>query len=355
MKTIATYIIAFTLLLIPTITKAAPTPDHLALPDLVAHADRWPATVTVNRDFHFTSGKNINNGDKILVDAFDGRQLYVENAGRDIRFIILPTDCDFLDAANSAWSALTPAQRALDPDALAADRSLWPNQIKLRTNIQTGTGLKIPAGTVLDTYGFSPQGVSALTPKPGDFVNIAYDATDAVERARQTLLIDVDKRPAWIVETLKPLLVDMTGKPYVDDHLDDKQFFLLYFSGKRCPRSVQISPRFVSMVADLSVKYPTLQAVLIAEDNDNPTMLQYMSDEKMPFPGVTPDDLQTKAPQFFNDYNKNIGLLPEMIVVDRFGNVLKDSDDHHGHYDPDTFLDQLPAFLAAHTAAAQPQ
>jgi hypothetical protein len=328
----------------------AAAPDHLTLADLVNHADRWPAMVTVNRDFNFTSGKSVKTGEQIQVDKFDGRQLYVENSGHNIRFIILPTDCDFLDGANAAWSALTPAQRSLDAAALAADRSLWPTKVKLLGPINTGDGQKLAAGLELTAYEYTPDGISTLSPKKRQFLKLDYVETDAVARARQALLLDKEKRPAFMVESLRPLLVDMTGKHFVDDQLNDKQLFLLYFGGKRCPRCLQISPRLISMAGDLTAKYPKLQIVLIGEDDDTPTMLQYMSEKKMPFPAVNPDDLQDVAPQFF-DYTKGGGLLPEMILVDRFGNVLKDSDDHRGHYDPDLFLDQLPAFLASQTAA----
>src|SRR5690606_37886238 len=96
---------------------------------LRSHPERWPAQVTLPRDFKFNGGKSALKGQKVQVLELNGTELLVD-AGNDLVFNLPVADSNFLVAANSAWSALTPAQRELDAKALIADASLWPLRVK---------------------------------------------------------------------------------------------------------------------------------------------------------------------------------------------------------------------------------
>ncbi len=86
-------------------------PQTLTLQDLVNRPDHWPPTVTVQRDFIFNNGVAVHTGDAARIIHFDGARLLLI-AGKNIRFQVKPEDCDLLNAANQAWSALTPACNA---------------------------------------------------------------------------------------------------------------------------------------------------------------------------------------------------------------------------------------------------
>jgi hypothetical protein len=343
----ANFYVAAGLALIFTAMAWADPPDQLTLNDLVNHPDRWPDSVTVNRSFQFNGGGSVSSGQTVLFDGFDNGQLLVETTDHTLQFDINSTDCNLVDAANAAWSKLTPAQRALDMTALAADRSLWPEKAKLKAALTLDNNQNVAAGTELPLAGVTANNVSLAMQSQVGGITVDPGNTDVIARARLLILTDPDKRPPRVADALSPLLIDSTGQKHVDDHLADKKYFLLYFGGKRCPRCVQISPQLVTIVTLLQPAHPELQVVLMSEDDQGDqlgTTLQYMKDEQMPWPAVTWDTMGQNCPGFVT-YTQDSGLLPEFVLVDRYGNVKADSDDHHGHYDPEAFINNLPKTL----------
>jgi hypothetical protein len=106
----------------------------LSLPDLVNRPDRWPTTVILQREFKFTNGTVFHQGDKVRVVRFDGSRVLVAAPGNQL-LATTPVDCGLLDAANQAWAALTPEQRAVDPGSLALAPSLWPLRVVTTVSI----------------------------------------------------------------------------------------------------------------------------------------------------------------------------------------------------------------------------
>ena len=89
---------------------AVAPPDTLTLRDLVNHPERWPATVTLTRDYRFTSGAVAHQGDKARVLKFDGAQVGL--AVGKVMFRDKPESCGMARGRQLvAWAPLTPAQR----------------------------------------------------------------------------------------------------------------------------------------------------------------------------------------------------------------------------------------------------
>jgi thiol-disulfide isomerase/thioredoxin len=327
-------------------TPAAP-PDTLILKDLVNRPDRWPTTVNIPHDFHFSNGAVVQAGDKARVAHFDG-SLVLLISSNNVRFAAKPDDVGLLDAANQAWSALTPAQRAIDPESLAADQSLWPVQVKVIVDINSSFG-KMRAGTAVSVIAVTPKGPKLGWPNTPNQITVPFDTTDIFETARNLALIDPSKRPSRIAAALENIMVDADGKPFHDDHLQDKQIFALYIGAGWCPPCRAFSPDFVAFLNDAMPKHPELAAVFLSEDRQLGDMYAYMKDEKMPNPAVTPDEFKRSA--LLLSYAAEI--IPELVIVDRSGKILACNDDFHGNRaDLKDTIAQLGQLLA--TPATQP-
>lgn len=305
---------------------AAAPPDTLTLADLVNRPDRWPATVTVPQDMHFTNGAVVHAGDKAKVVVFDGRRLGLA-VGR-IQFVAAPQDVGFLDAANQQWAALTVPQRAIDPESLPDDQSLWPVKIALTGGINCGFG-RLPAGTEVSLLGVTKQSPIFAWPNSNNRVSTDFNGTDIINRARKLVLIDPAQRPSRIAAALDGIMIDADGKPYHDEHLQDKKFFALYFGAGWCPPCRTFSPDLVKFATDALPRHPELAIVLLSNEHQPQDTLAYMKDEKMPFPAVQPAQLDQCS--LLTAYASTTKLIPHFVVVDRFGKVLVDNTDGQGN------------------------
>jgi hypothetical protein len=324
-----------------TFAAAPPPPDQLTLQDLVNHPERWPTTVTLQKDYRLGGGVTLHKGDKESVQNFDGRQVTILING-DTLFNLAPAACGFLDAANAEWSKLTPAQRTLDKQTIIADRSLWPQKVAMTSTVQFNGGNRLDEGKEYDLSMIEPDQIDLQVPPNEQTYPLDYTNTDIMKRARELAGMDAAQRPPRIANLLKGQLVDSSGKPVDAGDMADKKLFLLYFGGKHCPRCVQTTPLLVSTMTDLQPKHPDLQVVLCGEDEQTADMLQYMIDDKITWPALPMENRRHNRVYFFS-YTKGGGLLPELVLVDRAGNVLADSDDHRGHFDPVDFIQKLPA------------
>ena len=325
---------------------AAAPPETLALADLANRPDRWPATVTLQRDLHFTSGLVMHQGDQLRLLRFDGSQAQVADASRHL-FNLKPEDCGLLDAANQAWAALTPAQRAVAPETLAGDLSLWPVRVAVNTAISCTLG-KLPAGTEVALLTVSPKGADVAWPNSPSRLSLDFGSIDLIARARQLALIAPDQRPSRIAAALQDILVGADGKPYHDEHLGDKKIFALYFGAGWCPPCQAFSPDFVKFVHDAMPRHPELAVVFLSDDKQLADMLAYMQKEEMTFPAVPPKGVTHSSP--LSDYE--VQLIPHLIIVDRFGKVLANSDDGRGNrIDPMDTVAALGKILAAPPSA----
>jgi len=323
------------------VSFAAAPPDRLVLTDLTNRPDRWPQSVTLKADFQFDGGKSAHRGQVVALEQFDGSNVLVA-ADADLWFNVTPDQCDLLDAANQAWAKLTPAQRAVDPDSLSADRSLWPEQIKLRSDGSWDDGTKVAAGIEVDVAKITPQQVWLAPPHRTKHYQTDIASTDVFERARQIASLDRGKRPPRVADALRTHLLNATGQPYADEHLGDKQFFVLYFGASWCPPCGRFMPQFVNFMKDLQPKHSELQVIMLNEDKQVADMLKDMTQENMPWPAVPPDALPERVP--ITIYES--GNIPQLVIVDRFGTVLADNCDDKGNLsDPMDTLHQLPKLL----------
>jgi len=305
---------------------AAP-PAQLALNDLVNRPDRLPPAVTLKRAFDFGGGQSAKVGQSVKVLEFNGSEVVVD-AGNDLLFGVAPGDCDLVEAANKAWAALTPAQRAVDVATVLADSSLWPEKVTCHAAFELNSGAVLPGGTEYDFLTADANGVRIFAAKEGAALTADLSQTDLIARARQRALVEPEKRAARLPAALKGALVDIEGKPLTGDGYASAKVFVLYYGASWCGPCRKFSPTLVDFANKSRADNPGLAFVLMSNDQDPKDMLGYMKEEKMPWPALPLEKLK-KSPLFMGYTGQYIPLL---VVVDRYGKVLASSVDASGNY-----------------------
>ncbi len=294
--------------------------EALTLQNLVGRPDLWPASVTLTKGFTFASGKGAKAGQTVKVLEFDGAQVVVD-AGNDVVFALTPGDCDLLLAANKAWALWTPAQRAVDPQTLLKDASLWPERVTCFAEFGLDDGTRLAPDSEYDFLAYEPTGVKLYSREHSTQLYADLQQTDLVARARQRALIAPEARPSRIAALLKGKLVDAEGKPFTNPALDSAQIYVLYFSASWCGPCRKFSPRLIEFVNKVAKDNPRLATVLMSNDKVPDEMLAYMKDEKMPWPALPLASLQA-TPLLLG---LAAGSIPHLVVLDRHGLVLASS------------------------------
>jgi len=326
--------------LAPLSAQAAP-PETLAIRDLANRPDRWPATVKLARDFGFSGGMSAKAGQAVKIVEFGGAQVLVD-AGNDLIFEIAPADCDLLAGANEAWKALTPAQRALEPAALEKDSSLWPERATCLSGFVLEDGAELAPGLEYEFLGLENGEVKLWSKEHKSTLFATVAQTDLVVRARQRLLLEPDKRTSRIAAALAKGLVDSAGKPVTGEAAAKAKVYVLYFGASWCQPCRKFSPSLVKFANESAAANPFLFTALMSSDEKDPDMLEYMQEEKMPWPALPLASLQA-TPTLLGHA---IGSIPHMVVLDRWGKVLTSSMQGGRYVGPDKALEDLKKLLA---------
>jgi nucleoredoxin len=321
--------------------QAKPPVETLALRDLVQRPDRWPASVTLKRDLQHPSGATARAGQAVKVVEFNGIQLTVD-AGNQLSFEIGPEDCDLLEAANLAWAALTPAQRAIEPKTLIEDASLWPERTVCSGDFLLEDGTTLPAGAEYDFISLDAEGVKMWSKEHGAMLLTDLAQTDVIARARKIALVEPGKRPSRIAAALKTSLVDSGGKPFSSPAIDDARVYVLYFGASWCGPCRKFSPGLVRFATNAAKDHPRLATVLLSNDKKDADMRRYMTEEKMPWPAMPLATLR-ETPLLMS---LSAGYIPHLVVLDRHGKVLASSVENGQYVGPDRALEKLEGLLA---------
>ncbi len=290
--------------------------DTLTLANLANRPDLWPATVTLGRAFEFGGGASAQAGQIVRVLGFDGTEVVVD-AGNELVFGVAPADVNLLAAANQAWALLTPAQRAVEPQMLLQDASLWPERVTAFAGFALDNGTELAPNGEYELLSYTREGVKLYSGQHNTILTAELGATDLVARARQRVLIEPAKRPARIAAALRGKLVDTDGKPFASPALEDARLYVLYFGASWCGPCRKFSPRLVEFVRAAAAAHPRLATVLVSNDKEDADMLGYMRAEEMPWPALPLAALRT-SPVLLGLAGRSI---PHLVVVDRHGFV----------------------------------
>jgi thiol-disulfide isomerase/thioredoxin len=230
--------------------------------------------------------------------------------------------CDLLDAANAGWSKLTPPQRALDAASVMDDASLWPDEVKTRRPVRVdgplGLQKTLPAGTPLWLAVYDKQGVYLYPPGLETHVNVKFEGTDMLAVAREKVLIEKEKRPSRLIDGLRSIMLDSSGKPFTNPGLDDTKVFIFYYGANWCQPCHQFSPLLVKWVNENAAKNPHMTVVMLDADEKDADMLKYLTDEKMPWPTVR---MTAWKQSHVFAANQREGY-PQLLITDRWGKII---------------------------------
>jgi hypothetical protein len=281
----------------------------LTWPDLVNHPERWPTETKLNVQLKFKSGV-LPAGTAVHIETVTptGAQLI---APQGFLFNVDAKSCDLLPAANAIWTKLTPEQQALTPAKLAADPTLWPGKVKL---IEAGTfgPIKLAAGTEWPVMHVKPDGVGLAHPKSNEMLVMALSYTDLFARARELLLLPVEKRPGHMAALLDGVTIDTTGKPVA---VKPANYYVFYFAASTCPRCKVFTPKFVAHYNQSLADRKDVAVVGWPTDAITPPYLEYARQSSMPWPSLPAERKSLFA-------NLGVFQIPGILVVDRFGNRL---------------------------------
>lgn len=316
--------------------------EHAAftLPLLQGHPERWPEKITLTKELNLEDGSKVKKGKALRLVTFEGRITAVEvETGRAVS--LSPGDCDFVEAANEEWASLNEEQRALSEETLT-EPSLWPMEVFAARTLKTADGIKIPFGTNCDFLDYTPEGGARLyVPSENVVLRVPLRDTNFLFRARKLVLMPRNERPSRIIEALKGQLVNADGVAVPNNRLQKGQLFVLYFGASWSEASKNFTPQLVRFYKQVANDYPNLVVVFLSKDKGEASMRDYMRSAEMPWPAVPP--VKVDSAPFLLAYAS--GAVPQLVVVDRFGAVLADSQANGKARDPKTILWDLGMML----------
>lgn len=325
-------------------TTAAPTPPArpFTWADLVNHPERWPDTTKVNVSLKFSSGA-LAAGSAVRIETVNatGAQLI---APQGFVFNVKPEHCDLLATANAMWAKLTPEQRDLSPQKLAADPTLWPGKVKI---LETGSfgSLNVSAGTEWPLVHVKPDELGIVHPQAKEMLMFALNYTDIFAHARELVLLPVEQRPGRMAASLEGVAVDNSGKPAA---VPQANYYVFYFAASTCPRCKVFTPKFVAHYNESLANRKDVAFVSWPTDATTPPYLQYARDNNIPWPNLPVERKNLFA-------NLGVFEIPGILVVDRFGNRLLATNQLPGSplEAADAALAKLDGVLASGGSAAK--
>ena len=99
------------------------------------------------------------------------------------------------------------------------------------------------------------------------------------------------------------------------------KYYALYFSSHTCAPCRRFTPELITFYQDLKPKHPEFELIFVSLDDSKKSMLNYMSENQMPWPAIAYDNKQTIAN--LNRYRG--GGIPCLVLLDAKGKILSNT------------------------------
>jgi nucleoredoxin len=143
---------------------------------------------------------------------------------------------------------------------------------------------------------------------------------------------------------LQGKLVRLQGnglQPYEAGRLNGVKFYALYYSASWCGPCRQFTPRLVEAYRTLKADYPEFEVVFVSADNSAGDMKDYMKDDRMTWPALKFDAVQTSE-----EIMRYCGNgIPCLVLVDGKGKVLSDTNRGGDYVGPQAVLEDTRKLL----------
>ncbi len=114
------------------------------------------------------------------------------------------------------------------------------------------------------------------------------------------------------------------------------KYFAFYYSASWCPPCRIFTPKLVDFYNSFKPKHPDFELIFVCQDNSSDDMLAYMKKDKMKWPAVRYNDIEsTKANQFAAD------SIPNLVLLDASGKVLANNIQGSDFVPPDKVIDDI--------------
>lgn len=121
------------------------------------------------------------------------------------------------------------------------------------------------------------------------------------------------------------------------------KYFLLYYSAGWCGPSHKFTPDLVKFYNDLKPKHDEFELVFISRDHSEAGMEEYVEEMNMPWPVLD----YRKTDKFIDKHPYPGTGIPNLILVDLDGNLIKGSYEGRVYTGPRLVMKKLEELLAA--------
>jgi nucleoredoxin len=269
------------------------------------------------------------------------------------------------------------AQEPLTIETLAANRALWPRDVRVNVahevplfvNGRVSGSMQASPGRVYPVIGIGPGGVvvnamgSSLTFPPADTDLLARAEaarTRMLAAARATINPELNRSPApaassptpteptnKMADRLNEKLVIWNGHDLAQfeaSALKSKKYLAVYFSASWCGPCKQFTPRLVNWYRERKAELDKFDVILVSRDNSKEAMLEYMKQDGMPWPALK----FSKADQRNSPLEKYAGRgIPCLVIIATDGEVISHSYNGEEYVGPSKVIKDLEGLLAA--------
>jgi nucleoredoxin len=137
-------------------------------------------------------------------------------------------------------------------------------------------------------------------------------------------------------KTLEGAVIDHQGEAVETGYVLNTDYLLLYFSAHWCGPCRSFTPKLVDYYRD-NQGGQLFQVLFISSDHSDREMLNYMKDTQMPWPAVI---YHSEARKLLQLQYSGQGI-PQLVLLDRKGNILADSFKGRKYLGPQHVLNEL--------------
>lgn len=310
------------LLLFTCVAFTASAAEDLTWSALVSQRDLWPAEFTVNRALRFKQGGSVEAGQKLTVVEIQETRVLATTLDGRLKLAVKPEDTDILQRAAGKSARLTPAQRALPPAAVLQRRELWPYRVTLTDSLDLGGGKGLRRGEKVVLMDVENGRLIVGSERLNTSVDVDVNQTDLMMQARQYAQKE-SAVPGRFVEELEGKLSNPnTGAPATLEGGSALRYLMFYRGAGWCAPCREFSPSLMRFYQQMKPAHPEFELVFISDDKTPAELRKYAKEVGFAWPTVASNRYRE-----LNLINPLFGqTIPHLVVTDRFGKVLIDSN-----------------------------
>jgi thiol-disulfide isomerase/thioredoxin len=294
--------------------------QELTLSELARRPELLPAQVTIKQAVRIQGRPPLPAGQKLTAVSMDGNNIKLESPDGRARFPTRVDNTDVLAVAQETWATLSPEQRALPLAAMLQRKELWTYRVTLKQAVHLDAS-ELKPGDKAILVGVEGNEL-LLADANGKFLfNVRPGGTDFVDSARK-LLVDPDAFPSRVSQDLEGRLINpATGAAVALDAKDEPRYYAFYRGAGWCGPCRQFSPSLVKFYRAAKPKYPGFELFFFSADKTPADLRGYA--KEMGFAWNTIPQSRHLEMQVVNRLFTD--LIPQLVVIDKSGNVLIDS------------------------------